>query len=152
MNRKMTTMAECGIPSDRDAAMADRAGRELNALIYAAETVPVRFGATTAVTVAVPTAALRLLREILDQMAHGNGVALAPLHAELPTRQAADFLQVSRTHLVPLLNHGQLPCRKVGAHRRVRAADIAAYRRKTESRRGEASDERTACDQDLGLQ
>jgi excisionase family DNA binding protein len=85
-------------------------------------------------------------------MAHGNGVALTPLHAELTTRQAADLLQVSRTHLVQLLDEGRIPYRKVGAHRRVRARDILDYRRETESRRHKALDELTAVDQDLGLQ
>ena len=81
-----------------------------------------------------PLAAVRLLKEILDQMAHGNGVALTPLHAELTTRQAANLLQVSRTHLVQLLDDGHIPCRKVGAHRRVRTRDLLDYRRETEFR------------------
>ena len=81
-----------------------------------------------------------------------NGVALTPLHAELTTRQAADLLQVSRTHLVQLLDEGRIPCRKVGAHRRVRARDILDYRRETESRRHKALDELTAVDQNLGFQ
>jgi excisionase family DNA binding protein len=79
-------------------------------------------------------------------------VALTPLHAELTTRQAADLLQVSRTHLVQLLDEGEIPYRKVGAHRRVRARDILDYRRETESRRRKALDELTAADQNLGLQ
>ena len=90
--------------------------------------------------------------EILDQMAHGNGVAVTPLYAELTTRQAADLLQVSRTHVVQLLDDGRIPFRKVGAHRRVRARDILEYRRQTESHRRKALDELTAIDQDLGLQ
>ena len=85
-------------------------------------------------------------------MAHGNGVALTPLHAELTTRQAADLLQVSRTHLAQLLDEGRIPCRKVGAHRRVRVRDILDYRRETESGRRTALDELTAVNQDLGLQ
>ena len=75
----------------------------------------------------------------------GNGV-------ELTTRQAADLLQVSRTHLVQLLDDGRIPCRKVGAHRRVRVEDVLTYRHETESRRRKALDELTAGDQELGLQ
>ena len=75
----------------------------------------------------------------------GNGV-------ELTTRQAAELLQVSRTHLVQLLDDGRIPCRKVGTHRRVRAEDILAYRHETQSRRRKALDELTALDQELGLQ
>ena len=63
-----------------------------------------------------------------------------------------DLLQVSRTHLVRLLDEGRIPCRKVGAHRRVRVEDVVDYRRETESRRRKALDELTAFDQDLGLQ
>ena len=148
MNERTTTV----IPSDRDAALADQAGRELAAWGDGTDPVPARFGATTAEPVEIPTLAFRLLKEILDQMAHGNGVALTPLHAELTTRQAADLLQVSRTHLVQLLDEGRIPCRRVGAHRRVRARDILDYRRETESRRREALDELTALDQDFGLQ
>ena len=85
-------------------------------------------------------------------MAQGKGVALTPLHAELTTREAAELLRVSRTHLVQLLDAGRIPCRMVGSHRRVRAEDILAWRRKTELRRLEALDGLTARDQKLGLQ
>ncbi len=140
-----------GIPSDRDVALAGRAVRRLAAWVEGTDPVPARFGAA-AQPVDIPTPAMRLLKEILDQMAQGKGVTLMPLHAELTTRQAADLLQVSRTHLVQLLDGGRIPFRKVGAHRRVRAEDILAYRRATESRRREALDELTARDQELGLQ
>lgn len=147
----MNATTATDIPSDRDAALADRAGRKLAAWSDGSEPVPARFG-VTAEPVDIPTPALRLLKEILDHMAHGNGVALMPLHRELTTRQAADLLQVSRTHLVQLLDEGRIPCRKVGAHRRVRGRDILEYRRQTESHRREALDELTAADQSLGLQ
>ena len=149
----MATRTEAGmplcIPSERDAALAGRACRALDALIGGIQPVSARFGNET---VDLPASALRLLREILDRMAHGEGVALTPLHAELTTRQAAELLQVSRTHLVQLLDAGRIPCRKVGSHRRVRTEDVLAWRRETELRRREALDELTARDQKLGLQ
>ena len=138
-----------GIPSQRDAALAKRAGRALEALAEGIQPVSARFGDQT---VDLPASALRLLREILDWMAQGKGVALTPLHAELTTRQAAELLQVSRTHLVQLLDGGRIPYRKVGSHRRVRAEDILAWRRETELHRRAALDGLTARDQELGLQ
>ena len=149
MAAKTEITAACGIPTDRDVALADRAGRTLDALIGGPQPVSARFGAKK---VDIPTPAVRLLRVVLHQMAHGRGVALTPLHAELTTRQAADLLQVSRTHLVQLLSEGRIPCRKVGTHRRVRVEDILAYRREMESRRRDALDELTALDQEIGLQ
>ena len=148
----MNATTATDIPSDRDAALADQAGRKLAEWGEGLDPVPTRFGIAAGEPVDIPTSALRLLKEILDHMARGNGVALTPLHAELTTRQAADLLQVSRTHLVQLLDEGRIPCRKVGAHRRVRGRDILEYRRQTESHRREALDELTAADQSLGLQ
>ena len=105
MEPKTAPDTTCGIPSERDAALAERAGRALEPLADSAQPVSARFGNET---VDVPGPALRLLREILDRMAHGKGVALISLDAELTMRQAAELLQVSRTHLVQLLDQGRI--------------------------------------------
>lgn len=152
MGNRVTKDGETRFASGRDAVLAYQIGRKLAELPNGTEPVPVRFGAASEEPVEIPAQALRLLREILEQMARGNTVALAPVQAELTTRQAADLLQVSRTFLVRLLDEGRIPCRKVGSHRRVRSEDILAYRRDTESRRRDALDELTAQDQKLGLQ
>ena len=78
--------------------------------------------------VELPTSALQLLMEILSELADGNAVKVVPVHAELTTQEAADMLNVSRPHLVKLLEEGVLPFHKTGRHRRVRFADLMRYR------------------------
>ncbi len=49
------------------------------------------------------------------------------MQAEL-TMQDADMLNVSRPHLVKLLEEGALPFCKTGKHRRVRFADLMQFK------------------------
>lgn len=78
--------------------------------------------------VELPTSALRLLVNILAELAEGNAVKVVPIHAELTTQEAADLINVSRPHLIKLLEAGELPFHKTGKHRRVRFADLMQFK------------------------
>jgi excisionase family DNA binding protein len=95
-------------------------------------------------SITVPRRAFELLLEILGRMATGNDVAILPISAELTTQQAADLLNVSRPHLIKLLEEKALPYRRVGTHRRMLAADVLSYKERDDSRRREILDELTA--------
>lgn len=102
-------------------------------------------------TLTVPRGAVELLAQILAHMAAGHGVSVVPSHAELTTQQAADMLNVSRPFLIGLLNAGEIDYRKVGKHRRVKAASLLDYMRTDDQRRREAADELSALTQQMGL-
>ena len=101
--------------------------------------------------IALPMPAFHLLKDILAQMAKGNGVTLLPVRAELTTQQAADLLNVSRPFLIGLLEDGKIPFRLVGQHRRVRLDDLMAYKRKDDDARRRIADQLTADAQELGM-
>ena len=80
--------------------------------------------------ITIPRKALELLQFILSSMAQGKAVSLIPSDSEVTTQQAADMLNVSRPHLVKLLEQGALPFKKVGSHRRILLEDLLAYEAK----------------------
>ena len=100
----------------------------------------------------LPAPALRLLNEILVELANGHAVTVAAPHRELTTQQAADLLNVSRPYLVGLLENRAIPFRRVGNRRRVRLTDILAYRRREELERQRILDELTAEAEHLGIE
>lgn len=127
-------------PTEAEAALARESGRVLAPLLAKAGEVALRLQNSKgrAETVVLPATALRLLVDILTQMAQGRAVTLIPVHAELTTQQAADMLNVSRPFLVKLLEDGKLPYRKVGTHRRVLFRDVLAFKRRSDEDRREA--------------
>ena len=99
----------------------------------------------------LPVAAVRLLQDLLREMAQGHAISLVPMHAELTTQQAADAINVSRPFLVKLLETGALPHRKVGTHRRVRFDDLMRYKHTIDAQRLEALRKLTDESEKLGL-
>jgi excisionase family DNA binding protein len=102
-------------------------------------------------TLTVPRGAVELLARILAHMAAGQGVSVVPSHAELTTQQAADLLNVSRPFLIGLLDAGAIDFRKVGKHRRVKAASLMDHLGRDDQRRRDTADELTALTQGMGL-
>lgn len=80
----------------------------------------------------------KTLLEVLRHIGSGRAVTIVPVNVQLSTQQAADLLNVSRPFFVKLLETGEIPHTKVGRHRRVKAADVFAYKRKRDSDRDEA--------------
>lgn len=77
--------------------------------------------------------------------------ARQPLPPEMTTTQAAEFLGVSRPFIIKLIDRGELPCRKVGKHRRIPSQALRDYREKWFRRAMAAADEITRASQELGL-
>ena len=102
-------------------------------------------------TFVLPATAVRLLTDMLAHLAEGRSVAVMPEDAELTTQQAADMLNVSRPHLVKLLEDGRLSFHKAGTHRRVRLRDLLAYRHQRAAEAEAAMDELAAQAQEHGL-
>lgn len=85
--------------------------------------------------VAIPGDLHRVLRQVVDALADGLAVTVAPQAMRLTTQQAADLLGVSRPTVVKLLDEGVVPFERAGTHRRVLLADVLEYRRRLRTER-----------------
>ena len=89
-------------------------------------------------TMLLPEPLYRVLLEAARQLGEGYGVSILPYSHELSTQQAADLLNVSRPHLVSLLDAGAMPFHKVGTHRRVYLKDLLDYKHRRDMERRSA--------------
>lgn len=89
------------------------------------------------------------LLELLRHVGQGRMVTVMPTDAELSTQKAADLLNVSRPHLIKLIEEGVLHCTLTGRHRRLKASDVLAYKAKRDVERAKALDDLAELDSDL---
>lgn len=152
-----TRPREIEVPDDHVSAQAADALAALTAFLRSHPTPSphVRLvsedSASQATPVVVPAVAFRFFIQILDELAKGNAVTVAPIHAELTSQQAADLLNVSRPYLIKLLDGRKIPYRRVGNRRRILLSDLMDYKRRSEELRREIARELTRDAQDMGL-
>jgi len=75
----------------------------------------------------IPASVYQLLKRVVHDLQLGRSIALMREDANFTTQHAADFLGVSRPHLIGLLESGKIPFHKIGSHRRIRCGDLVAY-------------------------
>ncbi len=101
--------------------------------------------------VTIPKKALDLLMNILSNMAEGKSISIVPSDSEISTQQAADMLNVSRPHIVKLLEEGIIPFTKVGSHRRILLKDLMVYDKKLKEQRRKSLEYMAKQAQELNL-
>jgi excisionase family DNA binding protein len=119
------------LPAEKEVEAAVQGQRTLAAFLatgFETQRIQIFDEKNQAHQVELPTSALRLLVDILSELSNGNAVRVVPVHAELTTQEAADLLNVSRPHLVKLLEEGALPHHKTGKHRRVRFENLMHFK------------------------
>jgi excisionase family DNA binding protein len=129
----MTSVAQTKmmLPAEREVQAALQGQRALAAYLatrFETQRIQIFDDRNQAHQVELPTSALRLLVDILAELAGGNAVKVVPVHAELTTQEAAGLLNVSRPHLVKLLEDGALPFHRTGKHRRIKFSDLMQYK------------------------
>jgi excisionase family DNA binding protein len=141
------------IPSEEDAIAAKDASPRFAALkTNGQKSLSLRVESEGGeVTVSIPPSLFRLLSDALTNMATGNPVTIIPLHAELTTEEAADFLNVSRQFMIQLIEAAELPHGKWGTHHCIRFADLLEYKHKRDAECLQALEEMTREAQELGL-
>ena len=141
------------LPKKHDINLAKQSSQRLAALLPKKEkdlVVHLKVGENES-PITLPFSAVKLLIEILSQMAEGNAVTLIPIHAELTTQEAANLLNVSRPYLIKILEKGEIRFHKVGTHRRIFFADLMEFKAKADKISEQALDELVKQAQDLDM-
>ena len=98
-------------PTELDADTAERVAAQLDTGAFA-----------------LPETLRQALQEILTELRAGNEVTVMSTSAVLTTAEAAELLNVSRPHVVKLIDDGTIAHHKAGSHRRVTLADVLAFK------------------------
>ena len=139
--------------STRDISRAEEALLRLNSVLEVEDSpAPVDiFVQGTEQIVPIPREIAETLQKVLAIEVAGKSVRVVAEESEFTTQQAADYLNVSRPHVVKLIDEGSLPGYKVGSHRRVSLADLQKYKNERDASQRRAVAELTALSEDLEL-
>jgi excisionase family DNA binding protein len=98
----------------------------------------------------VPTALRDVLYRAAELLAGGQAVTVLADEQMFSSQAAAGLLNISRQYLVQLVDAGELAAVKVGTHRRLRLADVEAFKVARDAKRTAALDQLTALSEEVG--
>jgi len=99
----------------------------------------------------LPKPVFQQLLRVLKMMNEGRAIVMLPEEETFTTQASANFLGVSRQHLVDLLEAEEIPFHRVGTHRRVYFKDLLAYERRRDTSRRQTLDKLMKQVDDAGL-
>lgn len=99
----------------------------------------------------LPASVVSDLITILEAVSAGQVVKVARHDTMLTTQEVADMLRVSRRFVTKIIDSGTLPCQVVDTHRRIKFADVNAYKTRIDRKRSETLDELVAQAEELDL-
>ena len=137
-NLALLDLTEPFVADEAEAAVAHTAAASLAPAASAGEPIQLVVREHPNIAVPLPARAVKLIHDVLEAMARRRPFSIIPYEAELSTRQAADYLNVSRPFLVGLLDRGEIPHRMVGRHRRVRFSDLLDFETRSAAARKQA--------------
>lgn len=86
-----------------------------------------------------------ILKRVVQALNHGQSISILTRDQEISTQQAAEILGLSRPTVVKLIDDGELTAHVPGAVRRkLRLADVLAYREELRARRNQFLTESSA--------
>ncbi len=101
--------------------------------------------------IVLPPSVMQVLQQTIDYLALGNHVQVLALPDELSPQQAADLLNVSRTYLLKMLEHGDIPVKKIGTRRRIRLQDVLYYKQQRDTHERQGLAELARLSQEMNL-
>jgi excisionase family DNA binding protein len=104
-----------------------------------------------ATPIEIPAELSDVVMTALVNLAAGHHVSVLPRESELTTTQAAEMLNVSRPHVIKLLQEGKIDYRKVGTHRRVNTGSLLDFKTRDDAARHAAADALVQLRQEMGF-
>lgn len=104
--------------------------------------------------ISVPASIYNVLEQVIPLLLTEHAVSIVPIGTVLTTHEAAELLNVSRPHLMKLLESGAIsfdPSAEPGSRRKIRFADVMKYKRELEIERKQQLRTLTESSQDAGL-
>jgi len=86
----------------------------------------------------MPKALIRLMDHIIHTLKEGKSITVISEEEAYTTQAAAQYLGVSRQHVVDLLKQNSIPYHLVGTHRRILFKDLVEYAQMRDREKHEA--------------